>query len=91
MILSGFSLTEIIIPFPRTIICNNCEQMDVLGDILNADHNVEYQEDYRFTGSFFKIAPTVIDDCKKNKLMNIKLGNLISQRNIENIEKNPMK
>ena len=45
--------------------CNNCEQMNVLDDILNAGDNVEDQEDYGFTGSFLKIAPTVIDDSTK--------------------------
>ena len=38
--------------------------MNVLGDILNAGDNVKYQEDYGFTGSFFKITPTAIDDYK---------------------------
>ena len=34
----------------------------MLGDILNAGDNVDDQEDYEFTGLFFKIAPTVKDD-----------------------------
>ena len=55
MLLSEFSKVEKIIPCSRTIICINCEQMDLLGDVLNAGDNVEYQEDYGFTGSFFKI------------------------------------
>ena len=42
--------------------------MNVLGDILNAGDNVKYQEDYGFTGSFFKITPTAIDDCTTKKI-----------------------
>ena len=61
--------------------------MNVLGDILNAGEIVEYQEYYGFTGSFFKIAPTVIDEYTKKKLMNMQLVNLRFQRNIENIDK----
>ena len=56
MLLSKFLQAQIIIPCHRTIICNNCEQMNVLGDILNAGDNEEDQEDYGFTGSFSKIS-----------------------------------
>ena len=61
--------------------------MNVLGDILNADDNVEDQEDYGFTESYFKIKPTVIYEITRNKLMNIQLGTVRSQINIENIDK----
>ena len=84
MLLSEFSLAEKIIPCPRKIIFNNCEQTNMLGDILNAGDNVDDQEDYGFTGSFHNITPTVIYDYTKKKWMNIQLENLISQRNIEN-------
>ena len=56
--------------------------MNVLDDILNAGENVEDQEDYWFTASFFRIVPTLIDDITKNKLMSVKLGDLRSQRDI---------
>ena len=68
--------------YPRTIICNNCEQMNVLGDILNDGGNDECQEEYEFTVSFFKFAPTIINDITKKKLIYIKLVNMISQREI---------
>ena len=55
----------VIISCPSTIICNNCEQMNLLGDILNAGDNFDDQWDYGFRGSFLKIAPTVIDDFTK--------------------------
>ena len=40
-LLSEFSQSKKIISFPGTIICNNCEQVIVLGDIFNAGDNVE--------------------------------------------------
>ena len=67
MLLSEFSQAEKLSPCTRTIICNNCEQNNLLGDILNAGDNVYYQTDYGFTGSFFKISPTVINDYTKKK------------------------
>ena len=76
MLLSEFSQAEKIIPFPRTLICNNCEQNNMLGDILNAGDNVDDQDGYGFTGSFFKIPPTIIYDYTKSKLMNMQLENL---------------
>ena len=85
MILSEFSQAEIIIQCPRKIICNNCEQMNVSVDILNAGRNAEYQEYCGFTALFFKITTTVTYEITKNKLMEMQLGNLISQRGIDNI------
>ena len=32
------------------------------GEILNVSDNVDDQEDFVFLGSYFKIAPTIIDD-----------------------------
>ena len=40
-----------------------------------------------FRGSFFKIAPTIIDDYTKRKFLNMQLENLRLQRNIENDDK----
>ena len=50
---------------PRTIICNNCEQNNTIGEILNADDSVDDKEYFGFTGSYFNISPTVIDDYTK--------------------------
>ena len=61
--------------------------MNMLSNILNSGDIVEDQEDYGFTGSFFNIFLTVIDDYTKNKLMNMQLGDLRSQRNIDNLDK----
>ena len=65
MLLSEFSLAERISTCPRTIICNKREQNNMIGEILNAGDNVDDQEDFEFTGSQFKIPPTVIDDYTK--------------------------
>ena len=53
---------------------------------MNDGDNVDDQEDYVFTGQFFKIVSTVIDDytiC----FLNIQLENLRPQRNIKNNKK----
>ena len=34
----------------------------MIGEILNADDNIDDQEDFGFTGSYFNIASPVIDD-----------------------------
>ena len=68
MLLYEFSQAGKIIACPRTIIFNHREQNNLLGDILNAGDNVYDQEGYRFRGSDFRIAPTVIDDYTKRNL-----------------------
>ena len=52
------------------------------GDILNSGDNVGDEENSGFTESYFKIAPTNIDDYTKNKWLNIQQESLIHQRNI---------
>ena len=59
----------------------------MIGEILNAGDNVDYQEDFGFIGSYFKILPTVIDDYTKNKFLNMQLENLRPMINIENNDK----
>ena len=61
--------------------------MNMLCDILNSGDNINDQEDYGFTGSFFKILPTIIYDYTKKNFLNMQLENLIPQRNIENNDK----
>ena len=50
---------------------------------MNAGNNVDDQEIFGFTKSFFKIAPTNIDEYTKNKLLNMQQKNMGPQRNIE--------
>ena len=54
ILLSEFPQAIDINPCPRKIICNNCELINVSGDILNADENVEDKYGYVFTGSLKK-------------------------------------
>ena len=65
MLLSEFSHAERISAFPRKKICNKCEKSNMRGDILNAIDNVDDQGSFGFIESFFKIAPTNIDDYTK--------------------------
>ena len=51
MLLSKFSHAERISACPRTIICNNCEQNIMIGEILNAGDNVDDQAYFGFTES----------------------------------------
>ena len=65
MLLSEFPQAEKISACLRTIVCNNFEQNIMIGEILNTGDNVDDQEEFGFTGSYFKIYPTVIDDYTK--------------------------
>ena len=67
-LLSKFSHAERISACSRTTFCNKCEQGHMRGDILNAGDNVDDQEKFGFTESYFKIAPTNIDHYTKKKI-----------------------
>ena len=54
MLLYEFTQALDINPRTRTIVCNTYELINVSGDILNANENVEYEYDYGFIRSFFK-------------------------------------
>ena len=60
MLLSEFSHAERISEFPRTIICNKCEQNNMRGEILNYGENVDDQEYFGFTGSYISKLPLQI-------------------------------
>ena len=62
MLLSEFIHAKRISACPKTKIWNKCEQSNMIGDILNVGDNVDDQDFFGFTESFFKIAPTNIDD-----------------------------
>ena len=51
--------------FTRTIVFNTCEVIHMSGDILNADENIEYEDEYGFTGSFLNPPPIIIDNNTK--------------------------
>ena len=56
-------------------------------EILNAGDNVDVQENVGFTGSYFKIAPTNIDDYTKINFLNMQQEKLRPQKDIENNDK----
>ena len=67
MLLSKFSHAKRIIACTRTIICNKCENNNMIDGILNDRDNVDDQEDFAFKGSYLKIAPKdIYDYTKKN-------------------------
>ena len=51
---SEFPKTQLIIPCPKTIICNSCDQNIVSGDKLYDGGKVYKQEDLGFFSSFFR-------------------------------------
>ena len=59
------------------------------GDILNAGDNVDDEEIFGFSESFFKISPTNIDEYTKSKLLNMRQENIRPQTNIEINDKPP--
>ena len=50
---------------------------------MNSSENVDDQEHFGFTESFFKFAPANIDDYTKHKLLNMQEENMRPQRSIE--------
>ena len=89
MLLSEFIHAVKIIPCPKTTICNKCEQSNMCGDILNAGENVDDEEIFGFSESYFEIAPTNIDETTKRKLLKLQQVNMRPQRNIEINDKIP--
>ena len=66
MFRSEFPQAHVINPCTRKTIYNYCEQIIFSGDILYAIGNAKEQEDFGFSGSFFK-KPLIIDDGFKNQ------------------------
>ena len=66
MLLSQFIHAVKISPCTRTTICNKCAQSNTSGDILNTADNADDKEMFGFSESCFKIAPTHLDEFKKN-------------------------
>ena len=62
MLLSEFLHAVKINQCPRTTICNKCEWSYTSGEILNAGDNVDDEEVFGFSESYFKISPTNIDE-----------------------------
>ena len=71
MLISEFIHAVNISPCSRTTICNKCAQSNASGDILITGENADDEEMFRFSESYFKAAPRHIDECTKNKLLNL--------------------
>ena len=56
---------------------------------MNAGDNVDDKENVGFSESYFKIAPTNIDEYKKIKLLNLQQENMRPQKNIDINDKIP--
>ena len=87
MLISEFSYSERISACSREIICNKFEQNNMIGEVLNAGDNVDDQEYFGFTGSYFNISPTDIDDYTKNKFLNMQREILRPHKNIKKNDK----
>ena len=77
------------IPYPRTKICNKCEQSNTSGDILNAGENVDDEEMFGFSEYYFNFVPTNIDEYTKSKLLHLQQENMIPKTNIDINDKIP--
>ena len=89
MLLSEFNHALKISPCPRTTICNKCAQSNMTGDILNTGDNADDEDIFGFSESYFTTAPRHLDECTKNKLLNLQQENMRPQKSIENTEKIP--
>ena len=91
MLLSQFNRAVKISPCPRTTICNKCAQSNTSGDIFNTGDNADNKDFFGFSESYFKTTPRHLDECTKNKLLNLQQENMRPQKSIENTEKSLMK
>ena len=65
---------------PRTTICNKFAQSNTSGDILNTGDNADDEEIFGCSEYYFKIAPRHLDECTKNKLLNLQQENMSPQK-----------
>ena len=89
MLLSEFNHAVKIITCPRTTICDKCDQSNTSGDILNTGDNAYDKDIFGFSEYYFKIAPKHLDECTKNKLLNLQQNNRRPQRNKDITDKIP--
>ena len=89
MLLSQFIHAVKISPCPRTTACNKCAQSNTSGDILITGENADDEDIFGFSESYFKTAPRHLDECTKNKSLNLQQENMRPQKNIENTDNIP--
>ena len=71
MLLSEFIHAVKISPCPRTTVCNKCAQSNTSGDILITGDNAHDEDIFGFSESYFKTAPSHLDECTKNKILKL--------------------
>ena len=84
MLLSQFIHAVKISPCPRTTICNKCEQSNMIDDILITGDNAYDEDIFGFSESYFKTAPSHLDECTKNKILKLQQYNMRPQKIIKN-------
>ena len=84
MLLSEFDDAVKINSCPTTTICNKCEQSNMSGNILNAGEISDDEETFGFSESYFKTAPSHLDECTKHKILKLQQDNVRPQKIIEN-------
>ena len=89
MLLSEFNHAVKISRCPRTKTCNKCAQSNTSGGILNTGDNADDKDIFGFSESYFKTAPRHLDECTKNKLLNLQQENMRPQKDIENTDNIP--
>ena len=80
MLLSQFIHAVKLSPCPRTTVCNKCAQSNTSDDILITGDNADDEEIFGFSESYFKTAPSHLDECTKHKILKLKQDNVIPQK-----------
>ena len=57
-----------------------CAQSNTSGDILITGDNSHDKDIFGFSEYYFKTAPRHLDECTKNKLLNLELENMRPQK-----------
>ena len=71
-------------PCTRTTLCNKCAQSNTNDDILITGDNAAGKDIIGFSESYFKTAPSHLDECTKHKILKLQQDNVTPQTIIEN-------
>ena len=83
-LLFQFIHAVLINPCPRTTSCNKCAQSSTSDDILITGDNADDEDIIGFSESYFKTAPSHLDECTKHKILKLQQDNVRPQKIIEN-------
>ena len=84
MLLSRFIHAVLISPCPRTTVCNKCAQSNISDHIFITRDNANDEDIFGFSESYFKTAPSHLDECTKHKILKLQQDNVRPQNIIEN-------